>query len=60
MKLQMKPPWQGREKLWKTKDFPKKHLQKRETFGKLKTELFHIVSWGALGHFWPYKMSQKN
>lgn len=43
MKLQMKPPWQGSENLRNHKDFTKKHLQKRATFGKLKTELFHIV-----------------
>lgn len=43
MKLQMRPPWQGSENLQNHKDFTKKHLQKRATFGKLKTELFHIV-----------------
>lgn len=43
MKLQMKPPWQGLENFRNHKDFTKKHLQKRATFGKLKTELFHIV-----------------
>ena len=54
MKVHTEPLRWGK-KLWKSKAEAKKHLQKSVTFGKLKTELFHIVSCVPLGISVPYK-----